>query len=496
MAIQMGPVLSFRGWDAKNQTWRISILIVADANPPAFSWRAAGGKKTRQASAQALWSLNGKTVYRHEIAVPLQEKPSTFQYAFDDAAYEVALPARGRIPRLAYASCNGFSALKLMKTVNDKNSMWKEMAARHESQPLHLLLLGGDQVYADSMWETVESMKRWNELGFEKGNAAPFTMQAELEAFYFDLYVERWSQPEVARMLATVPTIMMWDDHDIIDGWGSYPDARQNCPVFKGMWPVARKAFAVFQRHLPADAASGGMAPEACFTEGYILPNLAILALDMRSERTDAQVLSLTHWAKVYQWLDALLKLDHLFVMASIPVVYPDFGAVESVLGIFPGQQELEDDLRDHWNSRPHKGERLRLIHRLLDFSESRQIRPTIISGDVHVAAVGVVESTRSGIGGKATEVINQLISSAIVHPAPPAMMLFALRHLFSNKEEADRGVIARMIDFPGTQFGFIGKRNFLTLDGDEAEQGNRIWANWHIEGERDPFVKVIHAIR
>ena len=33
-------------------------------------------------------------------------------------------------------------------------------------------------------------------------------------------------------MLALVPTVAMWDDHDLIDGWGSYPAERQDCAVF------------------------------------------------------------------------------------------------------------------------------------------------------------------------------------------------------------------------------------------------------------------------
>jgi hypothetical protein len=37
---------------------------------------------------------------------------------------------------------------------------------------------------------------------------------------------------------------------------------------------------------------------------------------------------------------------------------------LEKLLGIFPGRQELEDDLRDQWLSIPHRQERLRLIHR------------------------------------------------------------------------------------------------------------------------------------
>lgn len=33
----------------------------------------------------------------------------------------------------------------------------------------------------------------------------------------------------------SVPVQMnLWDDHDIWDGWGSYPEHLQNCPVFQG----------------------------------------------------------------------------------------------------------------------------------------------------------------------------------------------------------------------------------------------------------------------
>ena len=30
------------------------------------------------------------------------------------------------------------------------------------------------------------------------------------------------------------PQMQIWDDHDIFDGWGSYPDHLQTCPVFQG----------------------------------------------------------------------------------------------------------------------------------------------------------------------------------------------------------------------------------------------------------------------
>lgn len=46
---------------------------------------------------------------------------------------------------------------------------------------------------------------------------------------------------------------MMWDDHDIFDGWGSYPPELQNCPVFSGIFFVARKFYLLFQCHAAED---------------------------------------------------------------------------------------------------------------------------------------------------------------------------------------------------------------------------------------------------
>ena len=495
MAILMGPVLSFRGLGDDGRRWQLSALVVTDSGAPGLlSWqdRAGGG----EVGPDPLWSVGGRAAYRYRFSAPLGDEPARFRYKVLDQGYEVHLPAAGRTPRMAYTSCNGFSSPKAMMAVRDKNAMWSVVAKRHAAAPYHLLLQGGDQVYADSMWEVVPSMKAWNALGFRQGNEAPFTaeMGEGLKAFYFDLYVERWAQPEVAAVLARVPTVAMWDDHDIIDGWGSYPPERQDCDVFKGMWPIAERAFATFQQQLAVgEARPGAIGPGHGHSHGHVVGRTAILAVDMRSERTAKRVLTLEHWEAVYAWLDALpAGLDHLLLMSSIPVVYPGFDTLEGLLGLVPGQQELDDDLRDQWNSRPHKGERLRLIHRLLAFARGKRIRPTIVSGDVHLAALGLIESTRDPPAGSEA-VINQLISSGVVHPAPGAATLFALRQLFASADEVDRGITARMVEFPGTQRRFIGARNFLSLEPDPND--SRIWANWFVEGEDDPYVKVVHAL-
>lgn len=121
----------------------------------------------------------------------------------------------------------------------------------------------------------------------------------------------------------------------------------------------------------------------------------------------------------------------------------------QQLLGALPGQQGLEDNLRDHWTSVPHRQERLRLIHRLLEFSLTKKCRVTVLSGDVH--------------GGAAGKELN-----------------------------SDRDISCEIIEFPGTRHSFIGARNWLALEPDAAA---RFWANWHVENELYPFTKVIHPI-
>ena len=44
----------------------------------------------------------------------------------------------------------------------------------------------------------------------------------------------------VSTAMSSIPNVMMWDDHDIFDGFGSYDKELQTCPVFKVirlLWP-------------------------------------------------------------------------------------------------------------------------------------------------------------------------------------------------------------------------------------------------------------------
>src|SRR3546814_3583168 len=69
----------------------------------------------------------------------------------------------------------------------------------------------------------------------------------------FRRYLELYSQPQMAWMVARVPTLAMWDDHDICDGWGSLPHERMDSPLGRSLFEVAREFFLLFQQGVAAD---------------------------------------------------------------------------------------------------------------------------------------------------------------------------------------------------------------------------------------------------
>ncbi|MFI1757140.1 alkaline phosphatase D family protein [Streptomyces sp. NPDC020571] len=79
-----------------------------------------------------------------------------------------------------------------------------------------VLLLIGDQVYAD---EVSDATRRWI-AGRRDLERPPGDQVADYEE-YTRLYYESWLDPEVRWLLSTVPSCMIFDDHDVIDDWNT-----------------------------------------------------------------------------------------------------------------------------------------------------------------------------------------------------------------------------------------------------------------------------------
>ncbi|WP_370419090.1 alkaline phosphatase D family protein [Streptomyces sp. QH1-20] len=79
-----------------------------------------------------------------------------------------------------------------------------------------VLVLLGDQVYAD---KTSEATRRW--IAERRPLTEPPGHQVADFEEYTRLYDESWCDPEVRWLLSTVPSLMIFDDHDVIDDWNT-----------------------------------------------------------------------------------------------------------------------------------------------------------------------------------------------------------------------------------------------------------------------------------
>ncbi len=76
------------------------------------------------------------------------------------------------------------------------------------------LLLLGDQVYADDVPDATAAFIRLR----RDTRSAPGEEVADFEE-YTRLYRESWSDPDIRWLLSTVPSTMVFDDHDVNDDW-------------------------------------------------------------------------------------------------------------------------------------------------------------------------------------------------------------------------------------------------------------------------------------
>ncbi|WP_432098210.1 alkaline phosphatase D family protein [Streptomyces sp. WAC 04229] len=90
------------------------------------------------------------------------------------------------------------------------------IAAAPRGERPDVLLLLGDQVYAD---EVSDATRQWiaDRRDLKEG---PGEQVADFEE-YTRLYYESWLDPEVRWLLSTVPSCMIFDDHDVIDDWNT-----------------------------------------------------------------------------------------------------------------------------------------------------------------------------------------------------------------------------------------------------------------------------------
>ena len=295
------------------------------------------------------------------------------------------------------------------------------------------LLLLGDQVYADEVPPETDAFIRSR----REGGEASLEQVADFEEFTH-LYRESWSNPDIRWLLSTVPSTMIFDDHEVHDDWNiseSWIEEMRRKPWWRERITGAFMAYFLYQ-HL-GNLSPPELAEEPLFHElqrdpdgGPRLRERArrwdedrassrwtyyrdfgdsrVLVLDSRAARIVVegrrQMMAQDEWDWIVEHAHG--SFDHLVVATSLPVFLPagihHLEAWNEAVcdgawgGLF---QPLGERLRravdlEHWAA--YQLSFRRLIELLRSIANGLDGKPpasvTLLSGDVHMTYVAEVD--------------------------------------------------------------------------------------------------------
>lgn len=555
--IRCGPILRLLGTHENGKSnYRASILIVSkdesSTTEPKITF--IQGPTIPQGTSNeflqgefprvTIHKESGYTFWRFSVELELKEFEQKVRYnILDTVSYEFFLPSDEQPMNVISHSCNGFSLAT--ETKDFKGSLWFDVTRTHyKENRYHVMLGGGDQVYCDAIKISSGEFEKWlGEKNVIKKHNQQLTdkMASSFEDFYLNQYLSWFGkgfwvgkngstlQPLFPFAMASIPSMNIYDDHDIIDGYGSYHNGTMSTKVFKGLGRIAFKYYMLFQHQTSVEDDPTfqnepswilGKTPGPYMEQrshsvfAKLGKGIGFLGLDCRTERTLKRIVTRETLDIVFHRLEKEVKNDpsikHILVLLGVPIAYPRLVWLEWLLssrilypfrkmsekGViakglvneFDGSVEVLDDLNDHWCSGDHKKERNEVVAKLQKFGASNGIRITILSGDVHLAALGRFRTKlhHHWIGQEKYEdenskVMNEpekdprlmfnIISSAICNAPPPDAMASLLNkrskvHHFSRMTDEDMvPIFTKDVDGENrSNEQFLNKRNWADL--------------------------------
>jgi phosphodiesterase/alkaline phosphatase D-like protein len=335
-----------------------------------------------------------------------------------------------------------------------------------EEWPDALLLLG-DQVYAD---ELTPEARRHLAGRRSTGRRPPDEVVTFTE--YENLYRHTWGDPEIRWILSTLPTAMIFDDHDIRDDWNTSAAWRADVhqkPWWRDRIRAGLGSYWVYQ-HLgnlsPDELADDEDYQKVLAADGDCWPHLIELAdradsevdgdkglrfsfrwdlgrsrlimVDSRNARIldsgDRKMLG----DREFGWLEAqvddgLETLDHLVIGSSLPwLLPPALGDLQTVNEIAANRDGVRGQLAEkvrqtadfeHWPAFLKSFLRLsELIKHAASHGSHGPASVSVLSGDVHHSY-----AARADFSGAPTARVHQLVCSP-VHNYVPAFVKPAFR--------------------------------------------------------------------
>ena len=478
----LGPYFQFISTDLKKMLWMGSVLIFRHVsfNQPKIEF-------IYDAKVDYNWEILHENLfdlraYRVNLFIEVRFGEGTDKIIWkidwgdekSDGSFHIA--RHNEKWRGGFFSCNGFGVVvsKHIPATMTYSNVWDHLLSVHEQTPLHLLLWGGDQNYIDFIFHDIPYLQEWVSMEWNDKWTCDFRddLKEQVEQYYFNAYAENWdNRPEMKKALSSIPSLMMWDDHDIFDGAGTYPPLLHDSPMMMGIFSVAQKMRLLFQHHTTLDKAR----KHRMFGyQGYNFfarcgRNLAIMGVDGRTERDIETIQHEKTWDIIFDKLESDLEdIEHLIVLFPVPFSFIRVRLAESIFehlknlpnklrnlplvkqtnSVF-GLPDMYDDLLDEWTHAAHIDERNRALLRFQEISAKKKVRITYFSGDVHCCGISRFQSRGSHrpLPINDAKLMYQIISSAIVN-LPPSEMAIRIAHMFKTKWDPVDNTEEELIDF------------------------------------------------
>ncbi|KAF1985114.1 hypothetical protein K402DRAFT_413537 [Aulographum hederae CBS 113979] len=408
-----GPLLNYKRMSnelTENPVWHGSVLIVLTPGQiqPELQLKCLGRigpgngdgalptgpsdtHGTQTFRGERLYEDPTKLFFRFEIRAPFQEFEAKWEYSITPELQQQSggaitpkhfiVPSKAQSMRILFHSCNGFSVGTDMATWQGPN-LWHDVLRQHDEQPFHVMIGGGDQIYNDGV-RVDGPLKQWTDVGNpHKRRNYPFgeQLRADCDDYYYKNYVDWYTTEPFRTANAQIAQLNIWDDHDIIDGFGSYTDHFMRCAVFRGIGGVAQKYYLLFQHHIapppstfttdapkttqavdgttvadPVQSKNTYVLKETHEDPSFIIGNrpgpyveeksrslfcqlgarIAFLGIDARTERTRHQINYPDTYDLIFNRVNSALSanknIKHLVLLLGVPIAYPRLQWLENI---------------------------------------------------------------------------------------------------------------------------------------------------------------------
>jgi len=393
-----------------------------------------------------------------------------------------------------------FSCHDPFSWAHPREGAWPELCDVAERENLDFLIAGGDQVYLDTNKDRMTDL--WKCLARHKNELKQKTevqIKAHLVGLIREYYKIYWNFEALGDAYGRYPSYMIWDDHEIMDGWGSrskeerkkllrhlfqFDNDAFNLKVVDLTWEAAAQVYFEFQHsHNPwsQDTVNLSDLSRVHWDYSFRRGDFHYYVLDVRGhhncERDANRLLGKEQNARVNTWLNSLSGAKGAFIVSPVPVVHWS-GLVDIADFSLTG---MKDDLMDEWSHHTNHAERDELLSDVLKVSHDFCVPISFMSGDVHCAsAYQLFDMSRFPLAK-----VSQITSSPISRKPNPAVANVAVAKSGYMTTKIKEETVTSTV-YQKRLFAKSGVNNFAIMRASSVDGQNTINADFYWPGEED----------